>query len=393
MKLFANLSQKLLPAAFMTLKKSQPHRRQPDARRESPSLPQPHPRNMATAHHASSQAQPFSRTITTFPPTLEQPPNPSRPGTTSYMTPNRVHDIEADSLRSRASSVVSTGTRFSVSTLPLDEPSHIEGLLGRFNHASAFRPRSVMSTGSYDQPAPPYESRLTNEALSPPVTQQDCRTSMPSSVVQDDQSPTNSPENSLTEHYSRVVRTIDQNHSNQMRRLKEAHQEELGATRNAIDQTYRKELKAKAREVEKMREEMASLVADHEAYVARLQREALIQTNDQANSHAIAMEKACNTIEDTWEARWSDWMQLSKEEVRKATLEFQMKYDAIMAEKNQALEEKRKVVEERDKIWIREILRTHPDLDHEVHAILESINNDLERSDQGGSSDSIDPMP
>lgn len=110
------------------------------------------------------------------------------------------------------------------------------------------------------------------------------------------QSPTISPENSLSMHYSRVVRTIDQNHSNQMRRLKEAHQEELGATRNAIDQTYRKELKANAREVEKMREEMASLVASHEANVARLQREALEQATDQAESHRLAMEKACNAI-------------------------------------------------------------------------------------------------
>lgn len=66
---------------------------------------------------------------------------------------------------------------------------------------------------------------------------------------------------------------IDQNHLNQLRRLKEAHQEELGAVRHSIDQIYRKELKAKDHEVEKMREEMASLKATHEAMIAGMQRE------------------------------------------------------------------------------------------------------------------------
>ena len=297
MKLFANLSQKLLPAAFMTIK-SNTHKRQPDARRESPALTQQHARTMANAHATNAQPQSFSRTITSFPIANEQPQYFPRATAGSQSFQNQNHDIEAESLRSRASSIVSTGTRFSISTLPIEEPSQVEGLLGRLNHASAFRPRSMMSTSSYDQPAPPYESRSVEETPILPTSQHDFSPSGQSSVVLEDtaQSPTISPENSLSMHYSRVVRTIDQNHSNQMRRLKEAHQEEIGATRNAIDQTYRKELKANAREVEKMREEMASLVATHEANVARLQREALEQATDQAESHRLAMEKACNAI-------------------------------------------------------------------------------------------------
>ena len=295
MKLFANLSHKLLPAAFMSLKIHN-HKRQPEVRGDSPPLPQQYSRTMANSHATTSQTQPFSRIITSFPVPNEQTPHFPRAMTNSQVA----HSQEVDSLRSRASSVVSTGTRFSISTLPVEEPSQIEGLLGRLNHASAFRPRSVMSTSSYDQPAPPYESRSVTETSIVPAVQQDFESlaTSPANLEDSAQSPTISPENSLSMHYSRVVRTIDQNHSNQMRRLKEAHEEELGATRNAIDQTYRKELKAKAREVERMREEMASLAATHEANVARLQREAIEQATEQAESHRIAMEKACNAIED-----------------------------------------------------------------------------------------------
>lgn len=300
MKLFANLSQKLLPAAFMTLK-TNTHKRQPEARSDSSPLPQQYQRTMAISHASTTHSPSFSRIITSFP-TASEPQQQQHvlgAGTRSHVAQHQTSDVEADSLRSRASSVISTGTRFSISTLPVEEPSQVEGLLGRLNHASAFRPRSVMSTNSYDQPAPPYESRSTAELPFLPAAQHESGPLRQGAVALDDsaQSPTISPENSLSMHYSRVVRTIDQNHSNQVRRLKEAHHEELGATRNAIDQTYRKELKAKAREMEKTREEMASLIATHEADVARLQREAIEQATDQAESHRLAMERACNAIE------------------------------------------------------------------------------------------------
>lgn len=64
---------------------------------------------------------------------------------------------EVGSLRSRASSVVSTGTKFSISTLPNDEHLQIDSLLDRPRHSIAFRPRSVFSAISYDQSLPPYE--------------------------------------------------------------------------------------------------------------------------------------------------------------------------------------------------------------------------------------------
>ena len=372
MKLFANLSQKLLPAAFMTLK-THNHKRQSEVRGDTPPLPQQYSRSMANSHSTTSQTQPFSRIITSFPVANEQTSHFPRAVTYSQVAHSQVSNTEVDSLRSRASSVVSTGTRFSISTLPAEEPSQVEGLLGRLNHASAFRPRSVMSTSSYDQPAPPYESRSVTETPIVPAIQQDFESSGRSTANLEDstQSPTISPENSLSMHYSRVVRTIDQNHSNQMRRLKEAHQEELGATRNAIDQTYRKELKAKAYEVEKMREEMASLSAMHEANVARLQREAIEQATDQAESHRIAMEKACNAIEDLWEARWSERMRLAADEVSQANKDFQTKRAKTLDREEQ---EKLKAIKERDEAWAREIAKRHPNLDHEVDDILATLN-------------------
>ena len=192
-------------------------------------------------------------------------------------------------------------------------------------------------------------------------------------------------------HYSRVVRTIDQNHSNQMRRLKEVHQEELGATRNAIDQRYRKELKGKAREVEKVREEMASLAATHEADLARLQREALEQATDQAESHRIAMEKACNSIEDLWEARWNDRMRLVAEEARKANADFKLRCDAALADRDQALERERDATRRRDQSWIAELSKRHPGLSDEFNAILGALNHSLQANSDDASEEKVIP--
>ena len=388
MKLFANLSQKLLPATFMTIKKAHPHQRQADARRDTSPLPHQYQRAMANTQPASTQPQSLTRARPGFPASVEPLQHVQRALTGSHVANSQTQDVEADSLRSRASSVVSTGTRFSISTLPVEEPSQIDGLLGRLNHASAFRPRSIMSTTSYEQPAPPYESRSAGEAPILSNTQHDLTFLGLSPVVPGDsqQSPTiSSEEDSLTMHYSRVVRTIDQNHNSQMRRLKEAHQEELGATRNAIDQTYRKELKGKAREVEKVREEMASLAATHEADLARLQREALEQATDQAESHRTAMEKACNSIEDLWEARWNDRMRLVAEEARKANADFKSRCDAALADRNQALEREREAIRRRDQAWIEELSKRHPSLSDEFHAILGALNHSPKSSNEDDS--------
>ena len=349
---------------------------------------------MANTQPAVTQPQSFTRARPGFSAPVEPLQHVQRVLAGTNVANSHTQDVEADSLRSRASSVVSTGTRFSISTLPVEEPSQIDGLLGRLSHASAFRPRSVMSTNSYEQPAPPYESRSAGEAPTLSNAQNDVTSPGLSPVVPEDSqpSPTISPEeDSLTVHYSRVVRTIDQNHSNQMRRLKEVHQEELGATRNAIDQTYRKELKGKAREVEKVREEMASLVATHEADLARLQREALEQATDQAESHRLAMEKACNSIEDLWETRWNDRMRLVAEEARKANADFKAGCDAALADKNRALEREREVTKRRDQAWIEELSKRHPGLRDEFHAILHALNHSPSPKSEDASKEKMIP--
>jgi len=102
------------------------------------------------------------------------------------------------SLRSRASSTISTGTKTSIGTFanlnypqspsasvrqalnminpppPMEQQTtngnFIDVLLGRRNFRIAARPGSILSISSYDQPAPPYSEAITKPAHHPPVT-------------------------------------------------------------------------------------------------------------------------------------------------------------------------------------------------------------------------------
>lgn len=281
-------------------------------------------------------------------------------------------DVEEASLRSRASSVVTTGTKFSISTLPNEEYSHLDNVLGRPARSAATRPRSIFSVASYETSLPPYENPRAEEPLEPPAGQHCIGTSGqssgPAGRTPSPASPIVDPENALL-HYGRVVRTIDQNHVNQMRRLKEAHQEELGATRHAIDQAYLKELKAKNREVEKMREETASLSAEHDAAIARLQREAIEQATEQIQAHQIALDKACNAIEDVWEARWNDRIRLADEEASKRDSLYQQRLNDLMIERDRAIETSHSAMVERDNAWIQTLAIAHPELSKELEDI------------------------
>ena len=286
-------------------------------------------------------------------------------------------DIEEVSLRSRASSVVATGTKFSISTLLTEDLPSVNEVFTRSEHPAALRPRSMFSIASYETTLPPYESpsaaetsgqlsdhrvEATTGEASKAVEQRPTSPTSPVSPA----SPVVDAENALSVHYGRVVRTIDQNHVNRMNRLKEAHQEELGATRHAIDQAYRKELKANNHEVEKMREEMASLSATHDATTARLQREAVEQATEQAQAHEIAIVKACNAIEDVWEARWNDRIRLADEEASKSESLHQLRLQEIMALRDRAIEDKDVAVIERDRAWIRTLDAIHPELREEL---------------------------
>lgn len=284
-----------------------------------------------------------------------------------------VPDEEEASLRSRASSVVTTGTRFSISTLPNEEYSNFDNVHGRSARSTATRPRSIFSFASNETSLPPYEVSRAEESLGPSARQDIVeapeQSSGPAGQTPSPTSPVVDPENTLSMHYGRVVRTIDQNHINQMRRLKEAHQEELGTTRHAIDQAYRSVLKARNREVERMREEMASLSAEHDATIARLQREAIEQATEQLQAHHVALDKACNAIEDVWEARWNDRIRLADEEASKRDSLYQQRLNTLTNERDRAIEDGHNALVQRDNAWVQMLDISHPELSKEVEEI------------------------
>ena len=289
---------------------------------------------------------------------------------------------ETVSFRSRASSVISTGTKFSVSTAP-QGLSYIDDVLeGNTPRITSTRPGSIYSTRSIAPSLPPYEDQ----------TQRPAPIQIPAlSGTESDQPQTPStadPENALSIHYGRVVRTIDENHARQLARLYEAHdrqlqahEQELAATREAVDQAYRKEWKAKNREMERVREEAAasvaamqerldwelergkdecaakvaaleeqieSLSATHADNLARAQQEATDQVVTLHEEYRSTIDKARNAIEDLWEGRWNDRTRLAAEEARRRD-------------------------SERDAEWLTVIERTHPELLHEMKTAMETF--------------------
>lgn len=283
-------------------------------------------------------------------------------------------NAEVVSYRSRASSVISTGTKFSISTMPQGH-YHIDNVLeGNAIRASSNRPGSMYSVRSIATSLPPYEDHAPR----------------PASGNESEQPPTPStadPENTLSLHYGRVVRTIDENHARQLARIYEAHdqqlkahEQELAATREAIDQAYRKEWKAKNREMERVREEAAATVAEmqhtldralekgreecaakvtaleeqirslsvtHDESLARIQQDATDQVVTLDEEYQATIDKARNAIEDLWEGRWNDRTRLAAEEARRLDLQ-------------------------RDAEWLRVIESTHPELLDEMKTAIEA---------------------
>lgn len=283
-------------------------------------------------------------------------------------------NAEVVSFRSRASSVISTGTKFSISTMPQGH-LHIDDVLeGNATRTTSTRPGSMYSMRSIATSLPPYEDQAPRSA----------------SGNDSEQPPTPStadPENTLSLHYGRVVRTIDENHARQLARIYEAHdqqlkahEQELAATREAIDQAYRKEWKAKNREMERIREEAAASVAEmqntldralekgreecaakvaaleeqirslsvtHDESLARIQQDASDQVVALDEDYQATIDKARNAIEDLWEGRWNDRTRLAAEEARRLDLQ-------------------------RDAEWLRVIESTHPELLDEMKTTMQA---------------------
>lgn len=294
------------------------------------------------------------------------------------------------SYRSRASSVISTGTEFSIQTLPqghfqVDGPS---GALEGSQPRNTTRPASLYSVRSMVPSLPPYEIHQPMDALlssnSNPAhldthqisANNDLQIASPVANETEQPLTPSDPENALSMHYGRVVRTIDENHARQLARVYDAHEQELAALRDAIDQAYRKEWKAKNREIERVREEAAneieevrreaaaevsavheemnSLAIGHESTVARLQQEngdRLALLNEE---HQAAIEKARNAIEDLWEGRWNDRSRVAAEEAKRTAKE---------AERRE---------QEKDEEWLQAIRTLHPELVDEIKQTVDS---------------------
>lgn len=291
-----------------------------------------------------------------------------------------ISNAEVVSFRSRASSIISTGTKLSISTIPQGH-FHIDDVLeGNATRTTSTRPGSMYS--SIAPSLPPYEDQTPRPT---PI-----QASAASGNDLEQQPPTPStadPENALSIHYGRVVRTIDENHARQLARIYEAHdqqlkahEQELAATREAVDQAYRKEWKAKNREMERVREEAAASVAEmqktldrelergreecsvrvaaleeqvqslsvsHEENLSRIQQDATNQVSTLHEEYQATIEKARNAIEDLWEGRWNDRTKLAAEEARRRELE-------------------------RDAEWLTVIKNTHPEFFDEMKAVMEA---------------------
>lgn len=239
-------------------------------------------------------------------------------------------DAEAGSLRSRASSVISTGTKFSFSTSAYEEHPNIDGVLGRLNSvASRGRPGSVLSC---EEPAPPYEDQeAVDRPQGSPSAEHEAvsRTQSSTPVAEENTNQSTTPpssdsENALSAHYTRIIRSLDNSHGHELSALRSSlakaqdrielltkeHEHQLAATRNEIDQTYRKEYKAVRREVEKTREDAATAVEI-------IKEAAAMEAVRLKEEHEKAVVKARNAVEDLWETRWSDRMKVAAEEVER----------------------------------------------------------------------------
>lgn len=287
------------------------------------------------------------------------------------------------SFRSRASSVISTNTKFSISTLP-QESIYIDGVLsgqsGQLDsivnsHAgrlAATRPASIYSFRSL----PPYDENYsigTEDVNESAISARSTGPHVQFAAAQDvseaaDETPPSpaDPDNILSMHYGRIVRTIDENHARQVARMSEAYEQKLFATRHDIDQAYRQEFKARNKEVERIREEAGSSIAALESEVGRIREEAgssiaaleaeieaLKITHDDAvarahreveqtiakfeRENAAAIEKARHAVEDTWESRWHDRNKLDAAETIRRDLETQGKLERAIAERDEKL--------------------------------------------------------
>ncbi|MCJ1235329.1 hypothetical protein MMC14_003297 [Varicellaria rhodocarpa] len=225
---------------------------------------------------------------------------------------HNVQDSEL-SIRSRASSVISTGTKMSIGTIQEEQqPTGIDVLLGRRNFRLTRRPGSILSISSFDQPAPPYEGPSEQSSSIATLTSRHIPNSSPLAVYphmtvsqSDDQvdrnhsSSTPVPEslassvhpsdtpNALFHHYTEIVRTIDANNQAEIARLSSAQEH-----RNA---EHAAEL---ASLISAQNDELDDLTSEHAAEIDRVTN-SIVQLERMNAKHVaeLARLKSVHTIE------------------------------------------------------------------------------------------------
>ncbi|KAL8705308.1 MAG: hypothetical protein Q9201_001554 [Fulgogasparrea decipioides] len=279
-----------------------------------------------------------------------------------------IEDLTPGSLRSRASSIVTTTTKFSLETLSQDDQSSIGNRWERARSGHNDRPRSRLSMSSIAHPAPPYSEAVESTLLLPshqngdfqlqqqflapladrPLGAVSVNEALPPSPVSSGvatpsiQSPIDDPDENpraRAAYYSNVVRTLDQNYTAAIERLRQEHAQAIATTRYDIDQAYRTQWKEKNREIERIREE-AALAKDREVDQIRVENEARVKAleervkelanelNGQKQSQDAAIEKARHEIEDLWERRWRDRIKIEREEKARSETDWESRMEA-----------------------------------------------------------------
>lgn len=285
-----------------------------------------------------------------------------------------------ESLRSRASSIVTTTTKFSLETLSQDDCSSIGALRDWQRPNPASRPRSFRSMTSIARPAPPYTAALDSSLLFPthrdgdfqPTPSSQVEPTVPSAASASasasineglspspsagstasphdgGDSPTDDPDNpptKLVTYYNLVVRTLDQNYTTSLETLRAQHASDLASTRHSIDAAYRAQWKAKNREIEVIRQEAAKEVEEVKQECAkemermekgcednaRQMERAIIEHREQKDREmAVAVLKARHEVEDLWERRWAERMKVEEEEKRRREREHLVQIERVM---------------------------------------------------------------
>ncbi|KAL9002645.1 MAG: hypothetical protein Q9188_004445 [Gyalolechia gomerana] len=312
-------------------------------------------------------------------------------------------DPAALSLRSRASSIVTTTTKFSLETLPQDDRSSILAFRERRRPDAATRPRSLASITSIARPAPPYSATLDSALLLP--SHQNVESQLPQSqpiageaasineAIAPSPTPSQPPSGSGTPspdtppdpddpraqitYYNHVVRTLDQNFTIELDRLHAQHARELATLRNDIDAAYRTQWKAKNREIEKVREEAAVEVhnahKECEASVSKMERE-LAEEREQKHEEVMHLvERARHEVEDLWERRWSDWTRVENEERERMEIEHRKEVADTVAEVKEKWKGRLEGRDERWKEVMEEVVRdVDPKLCDRVLAVIQA---------------------